>query len=214
MALYPRAFSLPVADHRHLFRRRDFPFGARLDDLLAAGGASQLHGLQPVLEDGGEDALVVAAVPRQQVVMATVATATGRPRREEEDGRLRLAEVLGNFRRLALYRLPDDVDHLGVPLVVSMVMVVPVVVMGLFLDFPSAVAGRRLNDGGLVLVQLVGQVRGFPILDPALPAAAGCRSFVMLGLVAAGGVVVAQDVSAMDGGDDDDCWCVGRSPKS
>ena len=135
---------------------------------------------------------MVAAVPRQQVVMATVATAAGRPRREEEDGRLRLAEVLGNFRRLALYRLPDDVDHLGVPLVVSMVMVVPVVVvMGLFLDFPSAVAGRRLNDGGLVLVQLVGQVRGFPILDPALPAAAGCRSFVMLGWVAAGGVVVA-----------------------
>ena len=133
---------------------------------------------------------MVAAVPRQQVVMATVATAAGRPRREEEDGRLRLAEVLGNFRRLALYRLPDDVDHLGVPLVVSMVMVVPVVVMGLFLDFPSAVAGRRLNDGGLVLVQLVGQVRGFPILDPALPTA-GCRSFVMLGWVAAGGVVVA-----------------------
>ena len=157
---------------------------------MAAGGASQLHDFQPVLDDGGENALVVAAVPDQQVVMATVATR--RPRREQENGRLRLAEVLGNFRRLALDRLPDDVDHLRVPLVVSMVMVVSVV-MGLFLDFPLAVASRRLNDGGLVLVQLVGQFRWFPLFDPALPDAAGGRRFVLLllGRVAAGRVVVA-----------------------
>ena len=107
------------------------------------------------------------------------------------------------FERLAFDGLPDDVDHLRVPVgafVVSMVMmVVPVVVMmGLFgLDFPSR---GRLHDGGLVLLQLVGELRrrldhfDF-LLNSAPPPYTRSRCFdFQLGVLAAAVVVAGMAV--------------------